>query len=217
MGLLCRFGWTVDRALTISSIELAPSWITLRLFITLIGQGRSAGALPVLKRGWQAMRQLLLSILSVATASAAQPKCNTLEKADGTVVACERAADVAECRRFIQETPSIARNPNWNDCIWPAMLYKSYTSASGQPVVTLSVSVVPSFRDSRAVDLVVTVNRHGQAFQLIRKDVEVKIDANNIPSATADFALGLVDELDRVPTVDMTEKGGQREMSHGYH
>ena len=58
--------------------------------------------------------------------------------------------------------------------------------------------------------MVVTINRHGQAFQLIRRDVEVKIDAKNIPSATAGFALGLVDELDRVPTVDMTENGGQR-------
>jgi outer membrane cobalamin receptor len=78
-------------------------------------------------------------------------------------------------------------------------------------------SVDPSFRDSGLVDLVLTVTRHGQAFQLIRKDVEVKIDANNIPSATADFALGLVDELDTVPTVDMTEKGGKRQMSHSYH
>jgi hypothetical protein len=163
------------------------------------------------------MRLLLILTILVATTDAAQPKCNTVEKGDGTVVACERAADMAECRRFIQETPSVAQNPNWNDCIWPAMLYKSYVNTSGQPVLTLSVSVVPSFRDSGWVDLVVTVKRHGQTFQLIRKDVEVKIDANNIPSATAEFALGLVDEFDTVPIVDAIEKGGKRQMSHSYH
>jgi len=163
------------------------------------------------------MKLLWSSILSVATATAAQPRCNTVDKGDGAVVACERAADVVECRRFIQQSPAIAQNPNWNDCIWPVMLYKRYVNGSGQPLLTLSVSVVPSFRDSRLVDLVVTVKRHGEAFQLIRKDVEVKMDANNIPSAVADFSLGLADELDTVPTVDMTEKGGQRQMSHGYH
>jgi hypothetical protein len=163
------------------------------------------------------MRLLLLSIVWVATASAARPKCNRVEKGDSTVIACERPADMVQCQRFIQRAPNIAEDPNWNDCIWPAMLYKSYVNTSGQPTVMLTVSVVPSFRDSGLVDLVLTVTRHGQAFQLIRKDVEVKIDANNIPSATADFALGLVDELDTVPTVDMTEKGGKRQMSHSYH
>ena len=162
------------------------------------------------------MRRVLLLTVLVTAANAAQPRCNTFEKGDSTVVTCERAADMVACRRFIQETPSVAQNPNWNDCIWPAMLYKSYVNASGRPVLTLSVSVVPSFRDSGWVDLVVTVKRHGQEFQLIRKDVEVKFDANNVPSATANFALGLTDELDTVPTVDMTEKGGNRQMSHSY-
>ena len=152
--------------------------------------------------------------IRVATA---QPKCNTIEKGDSTVVACERAADVVQCRRFIQERPEVAQNPNWNDCIWPAVLYKRYVNANGGPVVTLSVSVVPSFRDSGLVDLALTVKRHGQAFQLIRKDVEVKMDGNKIPSATADFALGFVDEFDSVPTVDVTEKGGKQQMSHSYH
>ena len=77
--------------------------------------------------------------------------------------------------------------------------------------------MVPSFRDSGRVDLVATVKRHGQAFQLTKKDVEVKIDANNIPSATAEFALGLMDELDTVPIVAAIEKGGKQQMSHRYH
>ena len=158
------------------------------------------------------MKVFLLSTVLVTAANAAQPRCNTVEKGDSTVVACERSADMAQCSRFIQTTPNIARNPNWNDCIWPAMLYKSYVNG----VLTLSVSVVPTFRDSGLVDLVLTVKRHGQAFQLVKKDVAVKIDANNIPSATAEFALGLVDELDSLPTVEMTEKGGKWQMSHSY-
>ena len=164
------------------------------------------------------MKPVLLTLILAGALASAPPRCELVEKGDFVIEACERHVNAAPCLALLIEKPETAKLPTWNGCAWSARIYKGHTTVPNMPpLFVLHVSVVPSFTDSEYVDVTLSGKRGGRSYQWVRKDVPVKIDPdNNIPRAMAEFWLGPVDDLDGVPTVEMTEKGGAREMTHAY-
>jgi hypothetical protein len=71
-----------------------------------------------------------------------------------------------------------AKKPSdkWNGCAWPALITTGHFTTSGLLVCNVSVTVVPSYRDSERMDMTVTFDKPfcGSRTHL-RKDVPIII------------------------------------------
>jgi hypothetical protein len=143
--------------------------------------------------------------------SAARPTCKTEKQKGQLVEVCERADVMCESLTAEQQkSPS----DKWTGCSSPAILIKGDVTLAGLLIFSTQVSVVPSYRDSKRVDMTVTFENPDHTFQKYeRKDVPVIVQ-DGTPSASAEFITQM--KPVGVPTVEATEKGGAKGASHSY-
>jgi hypothetical protein len=150
--------------------------------------------------------------LLALSASASPPSCKTVEKDGNTFDTCERRD--TECYSKLAAEQTKSPSTQWNGCAWPAIITKTHFTAVGLIFYTTHVTLVPSYRDSERMDVTISIEKYDHTIQTYeRKDVPIII-RDDIPRATVDF--GTQFEPIGVPTVDATEKGGAREVSHSY-
>jgi hypothetical protein len=76
------------------------------------------------------------------------------------------------------------------------------------------ISFVGSYRDSEKADFTVTYEQpHCGLLTHVRRDVPIIIE-NGVPSAHIDIEC--LDQPSGVPTVEVKEKGGKKEVTHIY-
>lgn len=160
------------------------------------------------------MKRVRLAVslcLLATTLGATPPHCKTEERNGQSFNVCKRP-DV-ECEALAKEQ---VKDPSsqWNGCIWDALITQGHFSSNGVIAFATYVAVTPSFRDSERMDVTVTIEQADHTFRkYVRKDVPIIVE-DGIASATVN--INTPDEPVGVPTVDSTEKGGKKEVSHRY-
>jgi hypothetical protein len=158
---------------------------------------------------------LLLAAVVCLMASglnAAPPRCETVNRNGVTIESCER--DDANCDSLVKESLKTSPDRNWNGCAWPVIITRSQFKAAGVVFYVTTVSVVPSYRDSERVDLIMMFERPDHSLAKVEKKDLPVIIRDNIPSASTDITSP--EEPYGVPSVEATEKGGAKSATHDY-
>ena len=145
--------------------------------------------------------------------AAPQPTRWKMEERDGKLCGISHRYD-AECLSLAKEQ---SKNPsgNWNGCLMPAIIIKTHlTIPNVLFTFVLHVSVVPHYTDSERVDMTVTVEQPDHTYRTyVEKDVPIVLEGS-ILQATMEIMIP--SDPASVPTVEATERGGKREVTHHY-
>jgi hypothetical protein len=145
-----------------------------------------------------------------------QPTRWKMEVRDGILWGSAERLDTA-CFALAKEQVNNP-SPNWNGCglgfSGSARFTKVYMASFSVPAYMLNVSIIPHYTDSERIDMTVTVEQTNHTYRTyVRKDVPIVL-LGNVLEASADFMIPY--DPVSVPTVDATEKGGKREVTHSY-
>ena len=180
----------------------------------ILGLAESVG----LPHSFGMKRLLVLTLFAMAPLLAAPPTCER----KGDVDLCERVDQ--SCASFVNEhlkaDPSGGWMENWHGCLWTAIIQKGHSDVPG-PVAPIRlafahVTVVPSYTDSERISIAVDVelaNHKHRKYEY--KDLPVVV-RGGVPSASVTVGIELGNEIVGVPTIEATETGGKRTMSHSY-
>jgi hypothetical protein len=155
---------------------------------------------------------MLLGCLLAGGLKAEPARCETKVQDGKTLQICTRTD--ANCESLAKEQIR-APSDKWNGCARPAIIQISYlTLIPSVSSPDVNVLLVPSYVDSERVDITITVEQPNHTYaEHTFRDVPVII-RDNIP--TASISYGTPQYPVGVPTVEATEKGGEKEASHSY-